>query len=273
MIRGLGPDGGASGPTSTVPPSSSTPGVVTRVSPWVVVSILFLVGPAPVAPIPGAFFGATPAVAQAPAAGQAEADPMRLLESASERYEDLDAFCADFEQERVVPLLNQRTRSAGLLCQMRPGYFLMDFSDPEGDRVVSDGESLWIYYPSVDEDQVIRTRLGGAGGTFDFHAEFLEDPTRRFDARYLGTETITGRSTHVIALEPRETVAYEEAKVWLEVDRGLIRKVEIVEENDSVRRVVLSNIQVEAGLDPSRFSFEPPPGAQVLDRNFPSAPR
>ncbi|MDX1568071.1 MAG: outer membrane lipoprotein carrier protein LolA [Longimicrobiales bacterium] len=224
-----------------------------------------------------AWIGPTPLAGQAPSGAggpsPSEEDPSGLLERASERYEGLDAFCAEFEQERVVPLLNQTTRSAGTLCQKRPGYFLMDFSDPEGDRVVADGESLWIYYPSIDEAQVIRTRLGGAGGTFDFHAEFLEDPTRRFDARYLGTETVTGRSTHVITLEPRDPVAYEEATVWLEVDRGLIRKVEIVEENESVRRVVLSDIRVEPGLDASRFSFEPPPGAQVLDRNLPSARR
>ncbi|MFW6199861.1 MAG: LolA family protein [Gemmatimonadota bacterium] len=227
----------------------------------------------------GVLLAARPATfqAQAPSGtddGPAnQEDPALLLERASEQYEDLDAFCAGFEQERVVPLLNRTTRSAGTLCQMRPGYFLMDFSDPEGDRVVADGESLWIYYPSVDEDQVIRTRLGGAGGTFDFHAEFLEDPTRRFDARYLGTETVTGRSTHAIALEPREAVAYEEATVWLEADRGLIRKVEIVEENESLRRVVLSDIRVEPGLDASRFSFDPPPDAQVLDRDLPSPPR
>jgi len=228
------------------------------------VSVLPVLAPAPVA-------------AQAPSGGpDASAgaeDPNHLLEQASQRYEGLDAFCAEFEQERIVPLLNQTTRSAGTLCQMRPGYFLMDFSDPAGDRVVSDGESLWIYYPSMDEDQVIRTRLGGAGGTFDFHAEFLEDPTHRFDARYLGTHTVTGRTTHVISLEPREAVAYEEAKIWLEEERGLIRKVEIVEENESLRRVVLSDIRIEPGLEPGRFSFEPPPGAQVLDRNLPSAPR
>lgn len=228
------------------------------------VSVLLVLAPAPVA-------------AQAPSGGPdvsaGSEDPNHLLEQASRRYEGLDAFCAEFEQERIVPLLSQTTRSAGTLCQMRPGYFLMDFSDPAGDRVVSDGESLWIYYPSMDEDQVIRTRLGGAGGTFDFHAEFLDDPTHRFDVRYLGTETVTGRTTHVISLEPRAAVAYEEAKIWLEEERGLIRKVEIVEENESLRRVVLSDIRIEPGLEPGRFSFEPPPGAQVLDRNLPSAPR
>ncbi|MFP3948507.1 MAG: LolA family protein, partial [Longimicrobiales bacterium] len=61
--------------------------------------------------------------------------------------------------------------------------------------------------------------------------------------------------------------------VWLEADRGLIRKVEIVEENESLRRVVLSDIRVEPGLDASRFSFDPPPDAQVLDRDLPSPPR
>lgn len=217
--------------------------------------------------------GGTGIAAQTASASASGEDPEQLLEEASRRYAALDGFCAEFEQERIVPLLDQETRSRGTLCQMRPGYFLMDFSEPDGDRVVADGESLWIYYPSIDPDQVIRTRLGGPAGTFDFHAEFLEDPARRFEAEYLRREEATGRSTHVIALRPVEAAGYEEARVWLEVERGLIRKMEIVEENESVRRVTLSDIRVNPGLDPSRFAFEPPEDAQVLEQNLPSASR
>lgn len=237
--------------------------------PWAVVPLVLFFFAGGILPGLG-----TPGIAaQSPSGSDSGEDPNPLLEQASQRYAGLEGFCAEFAQERVVPLLDRTTRSRGTLCQMRPGFFLMEFSEPDGDRVVADGESLWIYYPSVDPEQVIRTRLGGAGGTFDFHAEFLEDPTRRFDAEYVGREEVTGRSTHVIALRPLESVAYEEATVWLEVERGLIRKVEIVEENESLRRMTLSDIRVEPGLNPSRFAFEPPEDAQVLDRNLPSPPR
>lgn len=214
--------------------------------------------------------GASPSAAEAQSP-----DPFRVLEDAAERYESVRGFCATFSQERIVPLLDRTTRSRGTLCQRDPAYLLMDFDDPEGDRVVADGEHLWMYYPSANPGQVIRTRLGGAGDrTFDFQREFLEDPEQRFEARYRGRDTVTGRDTHVLTLRPKEAgQGYVEARVWLEAERGLVRKVEIEEENESLRRIVLSDIRVNPGLDPSRFEFEPPPDVHIIDRATPRSPR
>lgn len=192
---------------------------------------------------------------------------LAALERAAERYASLEGFCAHFEQERVVPLLSQTTVSRGELCQMPPGNFRMDFSEPEGDLVVADGEHVWSYYPSMDPGQVLRARLGTDGGrTFDFHREFLADPAERFRATHEGQDTVTGRRTDVLTLRPRTSAAYVRARVWVEVGRGLIRKVEIEEENEAIRRVVLSKIRVNPELDPAAFSFEPPPGVQVIRR-------
>jgi len=196
-------------------------------------------------------------------------DPDRLLARAAERYEGVGGLCADFEQVRIVPLLDQRTTSRGRLCQRPPGYFLMDFREPEGDRVVADGTYLWTYFPSVDPGQVTRAELGGRGGsgrTFDFHDEFLRDPARRFEATYQGREKVDGRSTHVLALRPRRPSGYDRARVWLDVEEGLIRRVELVEENGSIRRITLSSIELGVELDPERFHFTPPEGVQVIPR-------
>ena len=209
------------------------------------------------------------------AGAQADPDPYRILERAASGYDAVRGFCAEFEQERIVPLLNQTTRSRGSLCQMDPAYLSMDFSEPDGDRVVADGDHLWMYYPSVNPGQVVRTRLGGAGGrTFDFQREFLQNASERFEAAYRGREIVTGRPTHALVLRPKEPAAgYEEARVWVEVERGLVRKVEIEEENQSIRRVVLSDIRVNPGLEASRFAFEPPPDARIIDRAAPPTPR
>lgn len=193
---------------------------------------------------------------------------LAVLRRAADRYASLDGFCARFEQERVVPLLSQTTVSRGELCQMPPGYFRMDFSEPQEDLVVADGEHVWMYYPSVNPGQVIRAGIGSGGGrTLDFHREFLAEPARRFRAAHRGREKVTGRATEVLELRPREAGAgYVRARVWVEEERGLIRKVEIEEENEAIRRVVLSGIRTSPGLGPADFAFEPPPGVQVIRR-------
>jgi len=188
-----------------------------------------------------------------------------ILERASERHEALSAFCANFHQVIEVTLLRDTIVSRGELCQARSDRFDMRWSDPAGDRVVADGTDLWVYFPSVDEGAVNRTRLAGSEGQFDLHREFLSDPGERYDATYLGTEQAAGRATYLIALRPRAASPYRSARVWIDTADYLIRKIEIEElESENRRTVELTNIRIDPNLPEDRFRFEPPAGVQVI---------
>lgn len=192
---------------------------------------------------------------------------MEVLRAAAERYDSLRALCADFRQVRRVPLLHQVTESAGRLCHQDPDLFLMDFSDPEGDIVVGDGRYLWIYYPSMDPQQVFRQPLEqGPEGRFDFHREFLGDPGSKYAPEYLKSDSLGGHATDVLRLVPRGPSAYREAEVWIDSRSRLLRKVVIVEENESVREVTLSRLQVNPELRPEVFRFVPPEGVTIVRR-------
>src|SRR5688572_33017985 len=112
-----------------------------------------------------ALLGAGPVAAQQPTA-------LQVLEAAAARYRSASAFCADFVQERTIPLLNKRMSGRGRLCQKQPNLFMMRFTEPAGDRLIADGEFFWHYTPSTDARQVIQFPMARAGGTYDFRVEF-----------------------------------------------------------------------------------------------------
>jgi outer membrane lipoprotein-sorting protein len=143
----------------------------------------------------------------------------------------------------------------------------MRFSDPEGDVVVADGESFWVYYPSSDPRQVLQFDMETHPGGVDFHREFLEAPGGKYELEYLGEESLSGRSTHLISLKPHEPSGFQEARIWLDSQRSLILQARIGMENGSVRTVTLSGIQLNPPPDPERFQFVPPSGAQVIRRH------
>lgn len=186
-----------------------------------------------------------------------------ILTRASARLAALRGFCGDFRQEIRIPLLGQTTRSAGRLCQQRPNLFEMDFSDPEGDRVVADGEWVWTYFPSTDPRQVVRFPLAEQG-RMDFFQEFVSEPGVRYAPTLVGQETVGGRSTWRISLEPRDRSYFEGATVWIDRETTLMRKVEILQENGSVRVVELGDLELDPAIPPGRFSFTPPEGTQVF---------
>ena len=128
---------------------------------------------------------------------------LALMEEAGARYLEIRGFCANFEQILSVPLLGETTNSKGSLCQESPNLFAMRFSDPEGDVLVADGESFWVYYPSSDPRQVLQFDMEVRPGGVDFHREFLEAPGEKYDLEYLGDATVFRRGAAGTASVPR----------------------------------------------------------------------
>jgi len=188
---------------------------------------------------------------------------IQLLERASQRFDALDGLCASFEQRLQVPLLGTDNTSQGRLCQRPPHYFAMDFSTPQGDRIVADGEHLWVYYPSTQPGQVLRTSLSTTGA-IDFYREFLADPTTKYAVTAEGAETVDGRTAQRFRLEPKQSLGYLRATVWIDESDALIRRVEIEQENGSLRRVDLTDLQLNPQFAAGTFTFDPPAGTRVM---------
>ena len=202
----------------------------------------------------------------APATGARTQDPptASILRSTARAYEQINSMRADFQQVLRNTLLGSTARSSGTLYQRSPDRFLMEFSDPEGDIIVSDGSNFWLYFPSTNPRQVLRTRRGSQG--LDLQSQFIGDPVERFRATYHGRETDRGRTTHVLTLVPREPLGYEKLKVWIDAEDHLVRKFELTEGNGVVRHFTLSDLTLNPNLPDSLFEFTPPAGATVIDR-------
>ncbi len=207
-----------------------------------------------------------------PTLAQTSAVGLRALEAAAGRYREVNALCANFEQVIEVRLLGRRVESAGKVCQRRPNLFSMRFADPEGDMVISDGRYFWVYYPSIDEEQVVRHPVADSPGRHDFFREFLEDPAGKYSAADGGTERVGGRECRVVSLAPGAGAAYRRARLWLDIESNLIRRLELHEESGNVRTVTLTNLDLSPVLDPDLFTFTVPEGARVSGPPRPASP-
>jgi outer membrane lipoprotein carrier protein len=222
---------------------------------------------APAAPS-GAAAPAAPNAAAAPGSPEARSQDRaaQILSQAEAAANGVRSLEADFTQTLTVPLLNQNQRSTGKLYQRKPDRFLMRFSDPAGDVIVADGRHFWLYYPSTDRTQVMRTTIAQGGEAVDLQAQFLSNPNQRFVSTVAGEEAVGGRPAYVLTLVPRGASPYRILKIWVDKEDHLVRRFEMTEENESVRRVELRNLRTNHALDNSLFTFTPPAGAQVFDQ-------
>lgn len=190
----------------------------------------------------------------------------RAVEAAAARYREIGAFCADFAQTIEVRLLGRRVESSGELCRRHPDLFSMRFADPEGDMVVSDGERLWVYYRSVDPDQVLSYPAASAPGNHDFVLELLQDPATGYAPAEPATEVVEGRECRVVDATPGPGARYRGARLWIDGQSHLLRRLELREESGNLRSMTLSGYTFSPPPADSLFAFAVPEGAQVVDR-------
>lgn len=197
-------------------------------------------------------------------AGEPQDSALALLQRTGTRYASIRSLRATFSMETSNPLLRETVKSRGELFQRRPDRLLMRFTEPAGDVIVSDGQFIWIWYPSIDSTQVMRSPAGSGGGGVDLLAQFVGDPTKRFSWSVGRTDTVAGHTATMYTLDPLREEAYQQLVVWIDRDDALVRRFEVTEANGVSRRIELRDVVIDSDLPDSLFRFTPPPGARIV---------
>jgi outer membrane lipoprotein carrier protein len=206
-------------------------------------------------------------IAAATSAGAQSADA--TLDHALDAWSRIRTARAVFEQTLTNALTGSSANARGEFQEQRPSRLSVRFTDPSGDRIVSDGTWIWLYLPSSAPGQVIKRRATDASAMpIDVTGEFLDNPRARYDVSAAGTATVAGHAAHELLLVPKagRSAAFERARVWVDDDDGLIRQFEVVEPSGVTRRILITSLEVNVPIDRSAFAFTPPPGTRVVER-------
>lgn len=204
-------------------------------------------------------------VLQAPVQAQS---PQATVQRAVKAYSKIKTIRASFTQTVTNPLTGSDAQSRGVMQQRIPGRLSVAFSEPAGDRIVADGKVVWLYLPSTNPGQVIKTRVGENGANVpDVTSWFLDSPQTRYRMSSAGTATVAGHPTHAVALVSLDpTIPFQKATVWVDDDDALIRQFETTDANGLVRRITITSIETNTKLDPGVFAFDPPKGVRVVEQ-------
>jgi len=176
---------------------------------------------------------------------------------------------ATFEQTVTNSLTGSSATAHGEYQQQRPNRVAIRFTDPSGDRIVSDGASVWVYLPSSAPGQVVKRSASDATALpLDITGEFLTDPRGRYDITSAGVGTVAGHPAKALLLSPKaQTQApFTKATIWVDDDDALIRQFEVVEPSGVTRRIRITSLDLNVPVDKSTFSFTPPAGVRVVER-------
>lgn len=130
--------------------------------------------------------------------------------------------------------------------------------------VIVDGGFFYHYHP--DRRLLIKKKLPGEGGYDALRRENLKQTLISYEMRHAPSDTIAGRRTHLYEFLPRGAGTRPVRKVWVDVETGLILKMEVYSPDNRLFWLsAYEKIDYEPRVTPSSFSMEIPSGVRVVE--------
>lgn len=188
-----------------------------------------------------------------------------LVDRAARTYRDARTVRGAFEQTLTSSATGGVHPSRGEYFQSGT-KFALRFSDPNGDAIVCDGTTLWLYLPSTAKGQVMKLPAQMAEG-MDVLTTLLSAPKNNYVAARLRDEPVDTHATTVFALTPkRSDMPFTHATLWIGKSDGLVWQLEVIEPSGLQRRVRFSSVRTDVDLPAEAFVFSVPAGVKVLDQ-------
>lgn len=201
-------------------------------------------------------------------AARAQDPASAAIDRAAQAFRSARTIRATFEQTLTNPATGTTNTTSGDLALEQPNRVALRFNNAGGDRVVSDGRTMWVYLPSAAPGQVMKLPTRGAGITgVESVSELLASPRSKYTVGDGGVATVGGRPARVVVLTPkRDGQPVAKARVWVDDQDGAVRQLELTDANGLVRSLRMTTWTPNAKLAPSTFTFEVPSGVRVVDR-------
>ena len=209
-----------------------------------------------------AFVALAGIVATSVLGAQSPAD--QALDRAVAAYKNVRTVRTPFEQTLTNPVTTRVSTARGEMILQRPGKISFAFTNPSGDRIISDGKFVWIYLPSSAPGQVIRQPASAVGVGLDFSSELLTSPRTKFSVGDGGVSATDGRGARVVVLTPKTERPFTKARIWVDDRDGLVRQLELTEPSGLTRLIKFGKMKLNAKISSSAFKFAVPKGVRVV---------
>jgi len=184
-------------------------------------------------------------------------DAQEIIKNVQSKYNSIKDAQATFSQFVKYSSGSTQSSSGTIYIQKEDKYRI----ESKNEVIVTDGVTSWSY--SKKKKQVVIDNYKNDGNTFSPN-KFLFNYPENFYSDLDGTETVSGSECYLLKLSPRHKGSVKSAKIWVDKEENLIRKITI-NSSESSTTYTLKKITLDAGLSSSKFSFSPPEGVEVID--------
>lgn len=201
---------------------------------------------------------ALPAAAQSPTLDEV----IRGVETAYGKMTDLKG---EFVQSALNKSLNQTIDAKGVVYLKKGGKLRWEYAEPTKQEIVSDGKTIWIYTPQLNQVNTgaAPEALSGPAGSF---LSGLGKLRQHFNVRFLNPAQPKDADGNVVLdLTPKQPLPTL-ARLVLALDSKSydVRKAVVYDQFDNTVTMTFTKLMVNSGLPDKLFVFTPPKGTATV---------
>ena len=182
-----------------------------------------------------------------------------LLERLQNKYRQIDAIAADFEQTTKIPHDASPETTSGRILLREKSYRVETGSQ----TFVTDGTTTWIYTPA--NGQVLVNDYVEDETSFSLN-DFLFNTSAHYKVTQSQEATVGETAYHKLRLVPRAAGNYlQHIDVWVRADDMMITRIDVLDVNAVEMRYDLTDITLNPSVSPAIFTFTAPDDVEVID--------
>ena len=183
-----------------------------------------------------------------------------ISEKLSALLRPIESMSANFTQQLFDSDDSELELFEGVFKLAKPGKMLWHIKQPMEQKLVSDGEVLWIYDPDL-EQVVIESFADKIKST---PIALFNGQVADLDSRYTITQQHTERSTEIFTLSPKDTSSLF-SRIDITFVDSVPQSIAVIDTFEQRTLIVFDKLSVNPLFDPSIFSFIIPNQVDVIN--------
>jgi len=173
--------------------------------------------------------------------------------------EGLDNVQANFKQTLLNENGEEIETSTGIVYMQRPGKFRWDYKEPYLQKIITDGQTLWLY--DQDLEQVT---IRDISQSIENTPAAILSGQENIDEVFVVVDLGNIDGFQWIELTPRD-IENQYSSIRLGFDKSDLGMMILFDNLGQVTRIDFSATQRNGKLDEALFTFVPPEGIDVID--------
>ena len=200
-----------------------------------------------------------------------EMDSLEIAQKLQSTYEKALNLVADFKQTTAMKFSSRVRQGSGTMIFRKPGRMRWDYRSPDYQVLISDGETISMYFEKSNQMIVSNAReYLQSDVTYSFFAG-TGDILKDFDVSEPDLVTDSKDNSFLIKLTPKSSHPHVSSiHAWISHDSFLIKHLQIVDHFETVTDLFFFNILINADHYGSReikedlFLFIPPADTEII---------